>query len=211
MKSSLFLLACGLCSASSLTTAVSAAVDIQGVSQSQIGESSLDSLFAPGVEVSAFAVSQFGNLYASVAVTAWGLGVAGGSATSGFEDTLTIFGGSGTGSLAWSVSSFTTGPTPTLNLPASFTFGQPFDIGAAVNVSDYIYGFEHSDRSTARLSIQLAGVFDSEGRELTGYSWRTDSATDYGFKGTVAPEPRTWWLVGVALIGIVGRKRDVQR
>ena len=167
-------------------------------------------------EVTTAANASFGTLFASVGISElvsytfppfpplqpYGSGSAGGSASASFADTLTIFGGTGQGTLVWGVSNgCLVGCSFSTTLPTTFTFGQPFDISAVLTVSDFIALSEGFDLASGRISVRLVDIRGSGGSALTGYEWLTNSATDYGFtNGVVAtPEPGTW-TAGVAVL-----------
>ncbi len=162
---------------------------------------------APDGQISVTAeVQQMTLSYGSLSLTA----IAGGSmgtvtpsystidATIGFNDMVTIFGGTGLGQLSYTAQ--TVGYIDSENgrcsgnfgssasIPTAFTFGVPFQIGAQVSAAPY--GFICTTTITSAFTLTGLSVTDANGNPLNGYSFTDASQTDYPFlNGTFVPTP----------------------
>jgi hypothetical protein len=149
-------------------------------------------------------------------------------ATASFDDFMTIYGGSGEGTVeaigsfvcchyydAMGSARFTLGGAAvsapqnengsTFDLLTPFTFGVPFEIRG--NASVFASDFAPSDPSQgssdglATVSLSTLIVRDGNGQLLTGYTYSTASESRYTLQdGTFAPEPATGTTLLLILI-----------
>lgn len=101
------------------------------------------------------------------------------------------------------------GPSPqfeTFIIP--ITFEVPFELALSLRLGNasWIGSFGDAGSVSARAAVSSVRIYDSDGRLLSGYSYRTDSLHDYGFDGLANPEPGTLILVGAGMI-LVARLR----
>ncbi|HLK02840.1 MAG TPA: hypothetical protein VKT53_00265 [Candidatus Acidoferrum sp.] len=142
------------------------------------------------------------------------------TATVGFNDLVTIFGGTGQGQLSYTASiigniDYLSGKGGSyyltqVNIPTTFTFGVPFEIGAQLFArSDAFFGGTGEDAS---LTITSLSVSDANSNLLSGYTFTDASETKYAFvNGSFAstPDAPTGFLLlaGLCVLGIVMRVR----
>jgi hypothetical protein len=137
-------------------------------------------------------------------------GFADAHATASFSDYITIFGGSGTGTLSVNYSSacsFEGSPCPITYVlpPGTFTFGQPFLVSASVSAwGDSVNGAGGQD-------IDEQAFFSLNSLTINGdpqYTYSSASGAIYPFTdANYIPEPATW-ITGIAalLTGCARRK-----
>jgi hypothetical protein len=137
-------------------------------------------------------------------------GSAGINATAGFSDSVTIFGGTGTGELLYTVNKVAgMGGAPpdvvyytaTTTIPLTFTFNQPFTIGMEVTEFAAVDPVGLAGMNVT-YSLATISVFDSSGNPLTGYHYMGGTAYPFvgGLYGTPpVPEPSALVLFGTCV------------
>ena len=112
-----------------------------------------------------------------------------------FTDLITVYGGTGSGSIQWSLSgSWLNGSTHLLAfaMPETFTYGAPFDVDLGIEVS--LSGIDGYVDSTLEASFQF---FDAAGNPIDP-PISTQSGYFYGHPAHTA-EPATIFLLGGAV------------
>lgn len=155
------------------------------------------------------------------------------AASASFTDTITIFGGTGSGLLQFgilvncrdideghaSASLFIgaahqtcMGSYHAYDFSAAFTFGVPLSISGSATTSAHDYSpsdpGDGAGDGTATVRISSLIVLDGSGNRLAGITYDTGSEARYAFENAVhAPEPGTAWLVLLFLAGSAWVKR----
>ena len=150
------------------------------------------------------------------------------TASSSFTETLTFFGGTGTGvlSILESVVSYGTGslqagnsdwhPTKVL-INESFTFGTPFTLSiSAFSAGNFYGGLGDAGSLLVTKSLESLTVLDSNGKPVTSLSYTNTAGQVYLASAatfTNTPEPGAWVLggIGAILLGIAKLKFAKQK
>ena len=114
-----------------------------------------------------------------------------------FTDLITVHGGTGSGSIHWSLTgSWLNGSTHLLAfaMPETFTYGAPFDVDLGIEV--VLSGIDGGVDSTREASFQF---FDAAGNPIAP-PISTQSGYFYGHPAHTA-EPATIFLLGFAVFG----------
>jgi hypothetical protein len=132
------------------------------------------------------------------------------SATVGFSDVVTIFGGSGEGQLSfaaiqqghtdWYPGAATASFLIVPEIPSTFTFGTPFDLGAQLSAS--AGGIIFTGSASATFTLTGLSVSDANGNPISGYTYADASGTIYQFEGgefVATPEPGSGFLLLLGL------------
>jgi hypothetical protein len=173
---------------------------------------------------SSLALANYGNVSAFVQGGAYFRGYgASATASSSFSDTLTFFGGTGTGilSILESITRYGTGslqagnydwhPSPTV-VTESFTYGTPFVLSLSAYASGNFYGGLGDGGSLlVAKSLESLTVLDAKGNPVAGVTYTDASGHSYTSSNALlvnAPEPGAWVMgaIGFGLLWLAKRK-----